>query len=82
MNYSHLDGAAGVRSRVMAGMNVRLRPLAQCAGLSDTAMRLAIERGEIKVIRVGRNILIPPQEAARMLGMEPSHSTVSAPIAA
>ncbi|MDR7040510.1 hypothetical protein J2X36_005293 [Methylobacterium sp. BE186] len=59
-----------VRSRVAAGMNVRLGPLAKFAGLSPTALRLAVERGDIKVIRLGRNILIPHHEAARLLGME------------
>lgn len=61
--------AENVRSRVEAGMNVRPGPLAKFAGLSLTALRHAIERGDIKVVRVGRNILIPHQEAAKLLGI-------------
>lgn len=60
-----------VIARINARMNVRLAPLAECADLSPTALRLAIEREEIGAVRVGRNILIPHQEAARILGMKP-----------
>jgi hypothetical protein len=63
--------ADDVIERVQAKMNVRLAPLAKFAGLSPTALRLAIERDEVSAVRVGRNILIPHQEAARILGMKP-----------
>lgn len=62
--------AADVRSRIDAGMNVRPGPLAKFAGLSLTSLRHAIERGDIKVVRIGRNILIPHHEAAKLLGIQ------------
>ncbi len=58
-----------VRNRIEAGMNVRIGPLAECAGLSHQAIRLAIAREDIKAVRLGRAIMIPASEAARLLGM-------------
>ncbi len=58
-----------VRARIAAGMNVRPGPLANFAGLSVTALRHAIDRKDIKVVRVGRSILIPHHEAAKLLGL-------------
>lgn len=63
-----------VRSRVAAGMNVRPIALARFAGLSVTALRLAIERGDIEVVRIGRNVLVPHYEAAKLLGIKPEHA--------
>lgn len=63
--------AADVIARIKAGKNVRLAPLAEFADLSVTALRLAVDRDEIGSVRVGRNILIPHSEAARVLGMKP-----------
>ena len=68
--------AKDVRARIEAGMNVRIGPLATCAGLSHQAVRLAISRGEIRAVRLA--IMIPPDEGARVLGMEAARTAVAA----
>jgi hypothetical protein len=58
-----------VRTRVMAGKNVRIDPLAEAAGISPNGLRQAIRRGEIDIVKVGRTVLIPAHVGKRLLGI-------------
>ncbi len=49
---------------------VKVRPLARAANRSFSHFYGAIKRGEIRVIRVGRSLTVPPDEARRLLGLE------------
>jgi hypothetical protein len=52
------------------GTPAKVRPLAKAANFSANALYGAVERGEVRSIRVGRAIRIPPDEAKRLLGLE------------
>lgn len=45
----------------------RVKALAGETGLCREAVRLAVERGELKAVRYGRAILIPEDEARRWI---------------
>ena len=60
----------------------RKRPLLKVAevaaylpdGISEKAVRAAIDNGQIKSVRVGRYVLVPTVELWRMAGIDPARS--------
>lgn len=49
-----------------------VREGAEVTGLSDTALRKAIKRGQIRSVRIGRRILLPRIPLERLLAGEAS----------
>lgn len=49
---------------------VKVPPLADALNLSRNGLYLAIRRKEVASTRIGRSIRVPPEEAARLLGLQ------------
>ncbi len=58
-----------VVAEVRAGRSIRPRQLARQVNVPAATIYAKIERGEIKAIRLGRVLTIPPEAAARLLGL-------------
>ena len=58
-----------VRDEVSQGRSVRVRPLARETNTAPSTIYAKIARGEIKAIRMGRVIIIPPEVAGPLLGI-------------
>jgi excisionase family DNA binding protein len=52
------------------GRGIKPEPLARALGLGRTGIYQACRRGEIPFTRVGRRIIISPQVARRLLGLD------------
>ena len=59
-----------VRAEVAAGNDIRPRPIGALIGIPPATIYGQIARGEITARRIGRVLVIPNQEARRLLGME------------
>ncbi len=52
-----------------AGRPVKVKPLAQAANRSPTTIRKAIEAGELRGTRLGRDYRVSADAAKRLLGL-------------
>lgn len=66
-----------IRSDLAKGRAVRPRPLAIEAGIAPSTMYGLIDRNEVRAVRIGKCLSIPPEEARRVLGMTPPQATPS-----
>ncbi len=60
---------ANVMLDVKEGRGVRPRTFARDNNLSPSTVYALIARGEIKANRIGNCLIIPPDEASRLLGL-------------
>lgn len=58
-----------LRQAIAAGTGVSVLPLARALGTSTNVIYRAVERSEIKATRIGRRVIIPAAEAAKLLGL-------------
>lgn len=62
--------STALREALAAGQSVKVPTLASALGVSRNGFYEAVKRGEVKVTRLGRRIIIPAQEARRLLQIE------------
>ena len=58
-------------SAVREGRNVRVADLSRAVGVTPGAVYMAIQRGEIRAVRIGKAVRVPADEARRLLGLTP-----------
>jgi hypothetical protein len=59
-----------VDQALAANRSVRVPPLAKKAGFSTGGFYALARRGDVKVIKIGKSVRVPPDEARRVLGRE------------
>lgn len=59
-----------LQEAIEARAGVQGPPLAKALGLSKNGFYAAVKRGEIRSVRIGRRVIIPADEARRLLGWE------------
>jgi excisionase family DNA binding protein len=58
-----------VRKRGEA-LNFTIAEVAELANVSTATLRQEVRRGRLRFVRIGRRILIPRMEVARLVGLE------------
>lgn len=67
-----------VRDRIRQGKNVRVRPLAEEAGISASAVYRWIDEKKLEAVEFQGTVTIPAHAAARLLGMTLSPASTQA----
>ena len=67
-----------VREKVMSNKPVRVRPLAEEAGISASGLYNLVKKGQVESIIIGRSVVIPPRAARPLLGIAEPAEPVAA----
>jgi hypothetical protein len=67
---SEPSGSADVKKQESCEANYSLAQTARLAGVSERLLGLEAQRGRLRVVRIGRRVLVPRAEVLRLTGAD------------